>query len=77
MTEKKKMGRPSKGERRSVALTIPEEVWSTIDVYLFSCKVPMADYLRELVIKDVESFDAITGGVLHEYILREASKRKG
>lgn len=77
MTEKKKMGRPSKGDRRSVALTVPSETWKTIDLYLTACSIPMADYLRELVIRDIEDFNALNGGVLNELVSRTAIERKG
>lgn len=76
MTEIKKMGRPSKGVRRSVALTIPKEPLSTLDIYLTACGLTMADYLRELVVRDIEDFESLRGGVLGELVSRKATENK-
>lgn len=42
-----KVGRPSMGETRKVSITLPEEVWATLDTYYPTNK---SKYFRELVL---------------------------
>lgn len=50
---KKKRGRPTIGERRSVAVTMENEDWFQLDGLLETNQVKLGEYIRNLILSDL------------------------
>jgi hypothetical protein len=46
-------GRPSLGERRSTGIVLPPDQWQKVDELLTEECMKMAEYLRDLVVRDL------------------------